>query len=416
MSVVAKHITQINWKDKKLLLACSGGVDSVSLFHAFIELQLPFAVLHVNYQLRDQDSDDDEIFVRNLCRQHGIPVLVEKCPTELTKTQGNNLQNEARKFRHTLFRQWTDLSENHFVVLAHHDDDQIETFFLQYFRGSGSFGLGGMHQIKKGLIRPLLGLSKQTILEEASKKGLIWQEDNSNAESKYLRNLLRNAIIPALEKEIPTLKESIFLFQKELRKETARIEAEYTARFNQIIESGDILISEWENLDETTQFLFIRKMGIEAWAAKQLNTIVRLDLSAEFFTSEYHFFKGRDSIYFRKQSEVKKNWEYKILPSIDVKEFLNSHLRCSTELIEASFIIRGAKPTDKIQLKGMKGKKSVWDLLKSAGVPRQIRSELPVLEYNGEILWIPNFAVSSHPFVEKSNSSTVCIALIEKVK
>jgi len=416
MSVVENHIAKFNWEEKKLLLACSGGIDSVVLFHALKSQDLPFAVLHVNYQLRGEDSNSDEQFVRNLCSENAVPLRVFHCPTEQTRADGKNLQNEARNFRRKLFMQWTALSQHHYVVLAHHNDDQLETFFLQHFRGSGNFGLAGMDENKGQILRPFLGISKEDIRLYAEQNNLQWREDKSNSSNNYLRNLFRNQLIPALTTEVPNLKESILIFQENLRKENSKTEQEQGKLIDQIIERAEFTFAEWECLGDVGQLLLLRRLDLETWVKGRIDELKYLKLSAEVLTEEIGFYKGRDKVYIRNKTETEKQWEYKTLKSITGVSKSNSALCCSPEILEQLLFVRGVKPADKIRLTGMTGRKSVWDLLKSKGVPQQMRSQIPVFECNGEIIWIPGFAISDNPFVKNPDSSTIFITLIEKVK
>src|SRR6218665_831587 len=310
MSVVEKHISRFNWKDKKLLLACSGGIDSVALFHTLKHLNIPFAVLHVNYQLRESQSDADEKFVKTLCDQNGIPCRTFKCPTELTTSKGKNLQNEARNFRHTLFKQWTAISEKHFVVLAHHQDDQIETFLLQYFRGSGNYGLAGMHEERNQIIRPFLNLNKSKIKASAEEHQLVWREDQSNISNKYLRNLFRNELIPQLEQTVPHFKESILLFQTQLRLENQRLENELKPQIELMYSKSAFTFTEWNTLTDVGQLFFLKELNLEPWVKNRISELLKLELSAEFFTEYYHFFRGINTIYFRPKQSIEKTWEY----------------------------------------------------------------------------------------------------------
>jgi len=417
MSVVEKQLSKFNWKNDKLLLACSGGVDSVILFHALLFQKTPFAVLHVNYQLRENDSEEDEAFVRKLCAENGIPVRVFRCPTGLTKGDGKNLQNEARKFRHTLFKQWTAISENHKVLLAHHKNDQVETFFLQHFRGSGAFGLSGMRIESHQLIRPFLELSKEQLHNYAQERQLKWREDASNSSSNYLRNLFRNEIIPELEEEIPFLIESVLVFQNKLR-ESIESETRTSEKWiMEVISNQFIPSEEWEEQSELTQLLLLKNLNLPGWFLKRLNEGFCLSLSAELVCESLWFYKGTKGMYIRNKNAIPKQWEYKIgksQPNSSLQE--NDALICTAEIDLSKLHLREVTKEDKIQLAGMTGQKRVWDLLKEAGIPSQIRSEWPVLTLDNQVLWIPNIAVSDAPFTKKGDSSTVRISLIEKMK
>ncbi len=186
----------------KTLVAVSGGVDSMVLLHLFKMLQLNFAVAHCNFQLRDKESDLDEILVADFCQQYNIPFFVKKFDTLLyTENQKVSIQIAARELRYNWFQEICDNFDYQLVATAHHLDDQAETFLINFTRGTGIDGLLGIPQKNENIIRPLLIFSREEILEFAQKQHVIWREDASNATIKYLRNKIRHLILPVLKQE-----------------------------------------------------------------------------------------------------------------------------------------------------------------------------------------------------------------------
>ena len=180
-------------------IACSGGVDSVVLVHLFKELDKSFGILHCNFKLRANDSDEDEKFVRNLADEIDVPVKVKSFDVqEYIKENGGNTQLAARNLRYEWFDEIKSKSQA-YIVLGHHKDDQIETFFLQLRRGGKLSGLSGMPINRANYLRPLLEYTKDEIYDLAKKNSWFWREDVSNRKSDYLRNLYRNELIPAFE-------------------------------------------------------------------------------------------------------------------------------------------------------------------------------------------------------------------------
>ena len=417
MHLVDQHIHSIHWSDKKLLVACSGGLDSTVLVHALHNNNIKFAVLHVNYQLRGEDSYLDEQFVIDLCKRLQIPFHTVKCPKELLKGDGINLQNAARDFRRALFRQWTELNTNNRVVLAHHLNDQEETFFLQLFRGSGTFGLRGMKMESEQIIRPFLKLSKNDLQEYAESNHISWREDVSNAETAYLRNLFRNKLLPQLHTEIPMLKESIGLFQEKLDDSLQHETVNSGEWIEQVLQRRFIPTEEWKSVNDVGKLLLLKRLDLQSWTLKRLNELFDLKLSAELNSGEYSFFKGTKGVYIRSKYDPPKSWEYKIekrKPTAPCNE--NETLVCSPDINVSELRVRSLQPNDKIRLPGLNGQKKAWDLLKEAGIPSQIRSETPVLTLDNQLIWLPGIAVADSPFTKNNNSSALMILLIEKVK
>lgn len=417
MHLVDRHINSIDWSGKKLLVACSGGVDSVVLVHALHSNKVKFAVLHVNYQLRGHDSDLDEQFVIDLCNRLDIPFRAVKCPKDLLKGEGINLQRAARDFRRKLFQQWNELDKDHRVVLAHHQDDQEETFFLQHFRGSGTFGLRGMENESAQIVRPFLQLSKSELKDYAEQHAISWREDLSNASSGYLRNLFRNELLPKLHAQIPTLTPSIAFFQQKLD-ESIQNERDLSREWLvKIVSDQFIPTEEWKSANEIRQLLLVKALNLPGWSLKRLNELFGLNLSAEFSCGDYWFYKGTKGVYIRPKQAVVKAWEYKIekrKPGEPCNE--NENLLCSADIDLSKLELRPLRKDDKISLPGMSGQKKAWDLLKEAGVPSQIRSEQQVLILENQVIWIPGIAISAFSFTKNGNSSTRIISLIEKVK
>ncbi|MFM7684256.1 MAG: tRNA lysidine(34) synthetase TilS, partial [Bacteroidota bacterium] len=192
-------------KSKFLFIACSGGVDSMVLLHVASKFNIPIHVLHVNYNLRGQESIDDANFLKDYCHKNNIPISIHEVHLkEQLNEFGGNLQNEARKIRYDFFNSNLKSVKNSKLLIAHHFDDQIETFWLQLYRGSGLKGMAGMEKIKEDYVRPFLEIPKSHLLKYAISNNIAWREDKSNSSTDYQRNAWRNDYIPFLHQEIPT--------------------------------------------------------------------------------------------------------------------------------------------------------------------------------------------------------------------
>ena len=193
-------------KDDKILLALSGGVDSMVLANLLLAVsrqlsansQIFFA--HCNFHLRGEDSDRDESFVTDFAIENNIPLFVKHFDTE-TYAKDNSLSIEmaARELRYAWFEELRNLHDINKVALAHHGDDQIETFFINFLRGSGIKGLKGMKPQNDFYIRPLLWSNRNQIEKFAKENGIRWVEDYTNNETIYLRNKIRHQIIPLFD-------------------------------------------------------------------------------------------------------------------------------------------------------------------------------------------------------------------------
>ncbi|MGK0414458.1 MAG: tRNA(Ile)-lysidine synthase [Polaribacter sp.] len=203
-----KHI-QTNFpflKDKKILIAISGGLDSVVLTHLFSELKYAISLAHCNFQLRGAASDLDEEFVYNLSQKTSNQIFIKKFKTEeYTKKHQLSTQIAARELRYYWFQEIIQQHQFDFVLTAHHADDNLETFLINLTRGSGLDGFTGIPAINGNIIRPLLPFSRAEILTYAQENDIHWREDASNASTKYIRNKIRHQVVPVLKEINPSL-------------------------------------------------------------------------------------------------------------------------------------------------------------------------------------------------------------------
>lgn len=217
-----------NTKDK-LLLAVSGGIDSVVLCELCKQAGFDFIIAHCNFQLRGEESERDEKFVRALGKKYAVEVLVRKFDTEkYTAERKLSVQEAARELRYDWFstlinnKQYVINNEKlsfeetnyqlpiaNWLLTAHHADDNAETVLMNFFRGTGLHGLTGM-PVKAGNIRrPLLEFLKEELISFAKENKLEFVEDSSNQSIKYTRNFFRHEIIPAISKVYPQVKENL---------------------------------------------------------------------------------------------------------------------------------------------------------------------------------------------------------------
>ena len=193
----------------RLLLAVSGGIDSVVLCELCHRAGYLFHLAHVNFQLRGKESDEDELLVRRLAEQYNAPLYVKKIDTNTyAETNKLSIQVAARELRYAWFNELLN-EELRYVVTAHHADDNIETVLMNFFRGTGITGLRGMLPVTGNIVRPLLPFHKEELFRFAMENKLMWREDSSNASEKYSRNNFRHTIIPAISKIYPSVEQNL---------------------------------------------------------------------------------------------------------------------------------------------------------------------------------------------------------------
>src|SRR5213075_835759 len=200
----------------KLLLAVSGGVDSVVLCELCKQSGYDFSIAHCNFRLRDKESERDAAFVTGLANKYGVQFFLKEFDTEKYAGEKKlSIQEAARELRYDWFNELVThnsrVTTHDYVLTAHHADDNIETLLMNFCRGTGLPGLAGIPLTSpQGIVRrPLLGFWKEELIEFAKQHKLKFVEDSSNQSSKYTRNLFRNEIIPLIAKAYPQVKENL---------------------------------------------------------------------------------------------------------------------------------------------------------------------------------------------------------------
>jgi tRNA(Ile)-lysidine synthase len=188
-----------------VLLAVSGGIDSVVMTHLFHQCNFQFGIAHMNFQLRDEDSMSDERFVESLAKQLEVPFFITHVNTaEYAATTKSSIQMAARELRYDWLEKIRKEKGYHFIATAHHQNDSIETVLLNMFRGTGIHGLHGIMPKKNKIVRPLLPFFKTEIVAFAEKENISFRHDQSNLKADYDRNKIRLRIIPEIEKVYPS--------------------------------------------------------------------------------------------------------------------------------------------------------------------------------------------------------------------
>lgn len=198
--------------EHKLLLAVSGGADSVALAHLCAEAGYSFTMAHCNFRLRGAESDRDEAFVRRLGERLNVPVLVQHFNTrKFAEEKALSIQEAARALRYGWFFELLSLGEHSFsrIVTAHHADDNVETVLMFLFRGTGIRGLTGIPVRNAQIVRPLLFARRSELENYLKQKGIDFVQDSSNFSEKYDRNFIRNKVLPLVREHYAGVDENI---------------------------------------------------------------------------------------------------------------------------------------------------------------------------------------------------------------
>lgn len=396
-------------------IAVSGGVDSMLLLELMFQEKLPIHVLHVNYHLRGIASEEDELLVRNYCKSNNIPITVESIYLkEKLVTNGGNLQNEARKVRYDFFHKKLNETQNSMLVLAHHFNDQLETFFLQLFRNSGIAGLSGMKSVNNKLLRPLLNFKKEEVYELANERKISWREDKSNAKNDYNRNRLRNEIIPFLSAQIPSLENSILFLQAIFQENLLETNQKINIIELEIEKENRLKITSWNQLQSIEKIELLKKLAIPTYLFDAFNKLARAQKGAkiQWNTNLIQKLVIRENDYFHFIIDKK---EFK-LPKIEIEKIsdLPSTFSKSTIFLDASkiigeFTLRKWQIGDRIYPIGLEGSKLISGVITDAKIPNHLRENQLVLIDEIKILACLNLSIDRRAIASKTSQSILKI-------
>ncbi len=226
----------------KVLVAISGGIDSVVLAHILHKLQIQFSLAHCNFKLREEDSDKDEVFVQHLAVELGVPCHNISFQTkEYAKKNQLSTQMAARELRYNWFKELQEEQSYSYVLTAHHANDNLETQLINLTRGCSLNGLTGIPEINGTVVRPLLPFTRSEIEQFTIAYAIQWREDESNASTKYVRNKIRHDVIPELQELNPQLISTFNTHLAYLKKEHNVLKFHLEQIKNELCIEGDFL-------------------------------------------------------------------------------------------------------------------------------------------------------------------------------
>ena len=286
-------------EDSKLLIAISGGIDSVVLAHLCSQLNLNFSLCHCNFNLRGQESDDDEAFVTSLAKSLKTLVYTTSFETEKYATKNKvSIQVAARDLRYTWFYKLLDANQYDYVLTAHNTNDNLETFIINLTRGSGLEGFTGIPPVNQKSVRPLLAFSRDDITLFAIKNGIVWREDRSNASIKYVRNKVRHKIIPILKELNPHVLESFQNTIEYLNESQSIInDAVKNITINVVSYENDVLkisCKEIAKLSNKKAYLYqlLQGYGFTAW--NDIVDLISAQPGKQVFSNTHRLLKDRN--------------------------------------------------------------------------------------------------------------------------
>lgn len=431
-----KQIKEYIPKNNTIILAFSGGPDSVYLFHMLKKASIihPFKIIiaHFNHKIRGKESEKDEKFCKTFAKNHNIPIEVGS--KNILKEKGN-LEENARKARYDFLYKTMEKYKANIIITAHHLDDNIETFLMNFIRGTGLKGLTCMQTKSSEIFRPLLKTTKEEILNYLKKKSIKFCIDKTNFDSTYTRNNIRKNIIPRLKKLQPSIEE-IFLRNWEnlsqtqdfidrqadkWLKENMKMDKEISLNlFNKAdlffqkmiliklfnIYHGNISGLSKDYIQRAQKIINAKKTGkkvpfgnkaflvVNATSFKIINETSNIKILKKIIAipGKTKYFCG----------EIDSKLSNKIPKEIK-KGILVDYSKCKLPIY-----VRSKKNGDTFRNIGMKGNQKLQDFFINKKIPQQNRDFIPIIvDKNDKIIAIGDIAVSENQKITKSTDKII---------
>ena len=426
------HIEQnfLQLKDKKLLLAVSGGVDSMVLLNLFYKLRFDICIVHCNFQLRGKESDADEMLVREICQDSYIPYFIESFDTlEFANENKLSIQLAARKLRYDWFQEIISLGFD-YVLTAHHLDDNVETFLINFIRGTGLEGLTGIPAQNGNIIRPLLPFSREEIENYALKKNIQWREDSSNASDKYFRNKLRHDIVPILKELNTGFLDSFQNTLHHLQQAESLVEDATNLVYEKVVEVKEnrleIHLKSLLQFQNYKAYLYqwLKNYGFSAW--NDIYDLVQSQSGKQVFSETHFLLKDREKLILSER-KLSNNSEVFIIESLDSKvniplkiEFskavniFETHSNCifvDENKLKFPLIIRKWQEGDYFYPSGMNGKKKLSKYFKDEKYSLLDKENQWLLCSEDQIIWVIGKRADNRYIANETTQNSIKIEL-----
>lgn len=419
----------------RILLAVSGGIDSMVMAHLFLSSGYHAGIAHCNFKLRGSESDKDEALVESFSSEYGADFYSESFNTSVyAEENGISIQMAARELRYNWFEKIRNSNEYDSVAIAHNLNDNIETFLINLTRGTGISGLTGMKPRNDFIIRPLLFATRQEIASYQASNGIPYREDMSNSDIKYTRNKIRHNIIPLFREINPSFDNTILETASRFADLNEVLAGYFSGIQEQITsEKDDIIIININKLKtfpsgSTIIFELFRKYGIGSAQVGELKDLINARTGAFLNTRSHRILKNRDQLLITPLTEGKTGFfvidsyddlaKNPFIGSVKVMdigpEFIipdNPGIACVDEsMVKLPLVIRKWQPGDSFYPLGMNNRKKLSDYLidKKLSVPE--KENCYVMETDGNIIWIVGDRIDNR---FRIRSSTHRVLIIE---
>jgi tRNA(Ile)-lysidine synthase len=392
---------------KRLLLATSGGLDSMVMLHLCQRLDFEISIAHCNFQLRGLESFGDQSFVQEYADTHKISFFTTLFDTEnFAKDSKKSIQVAARELRYDWFYELLETHHFDYILTAHHADDNLETFFINLSRGTGLDGLVGIPQQNEQIIRPLLPFSRQEIEMYAQENNILWREDSSNASDKYIRNKIRHNLVPALSELQPHFLDSFQRTQAYLHEAQGMVDDAADMVYQLVVtEIDDTIhfdIEKLKKLNNYPSYLYqwLKEYEFTAW--KDIYDLVDAQSGKQVFSNHYKLLKNRsflilsekkereaaDYLIEKGQKEVNIPLNLSICKVSDISESNASSIFVDESALHFPLTLRKWQEGDYFYPFGMKGKKKLSKFFKDQKLSLLEKENTWLLCSKNEIVWV----------------------------
>lgn len=415
------HSADLFSKEDALLLAASGGADSVVLCELCKRAGFNFSIAHCNFQLRGEESERDERFVKGLGEKYGVTVLAKRFETEkYAASHKLSIQEAARDLRYDWFAELIKDSSTppRFLLTAHHADDNNETVMMNFFRGTGLHGLTGIPQVSGHIRRPLLIFYKSEILEFVKIHQLNFVEDSSNLSSKYTRNFFRNEVMPMIETAYPAARQNLAMNIERFKE----IESLYQVFLSQLkkkifnVKGKEIHLAVKQLMAWKNRALIYEIISGFGFTDKYVDEVIKLSESdsGKYIVSpvgDYRIIKhghwfiisptepldASNIIIEQALSHLRFQLGELAIRSAAITNFKLSEdpwtASLDAKLIEFPLLLRKWKAGDYFYPLGMRKKKKLSRFLIDQKLSRTDKEKIWVLEMNQKIIWVPGHRI-----------------------
>ena len=388
-------------KGDRILVALSGGVDSMVLAELLRRESYDIAFAHCNFHLRGAESDGDEQFVREYAERVGVKLFVKQFDTlQFVENNKVSVEMAARDLRYAWFDELVN-SDFDKLALAHHADDQIETFFINLLRGSGIKGLKAMQPCNGMYIRPLLWASREEIKQFAIENGIQWREDSTNSDTLYLRNKIRHDLMPVFDNIKPEAREKILESVNHLASENQLYRELLKEKISQIETVDGVLHTIPKFKLKQLLFEYIRHFGFSYSQCESIFAALDADPGKEFYSNDYQLVVEKEKIEIFPKTinainaiNALKVEKFEKTPNFSLLTSNSNIAQLDYDTLRLPLKTRFWRQGDRFHPLGMRGTKLVSDFFNDLSFTTfQKKTTQILVDSDGRIVWIVGYRI-----------------------